>query len=69
MYLDDERNRGTCSQCSGPLNGRRDDGDGSSSSTNNEELGLLAAVHSYSPHRITQNINDSIQRHRTVING
>lgn len=68
LYLDDERNRGTCSQCSGPLNGRRDDGDGSSSSTNNEELGLLAPVHSYSPHRITQNINDSIQRHRSVIN-
>ncbi|XP_035232355.1 coiled-coil domain-containing protein 85C-A-like isoform X2 [Stegodyphus dumicola] len=69
LYLDDERNRGTCSQCGGPLSGHRDDGDGSSSSTNNEELGLLAPVQSsFSTHRITQSIDDSIQRHRSVIN-
>lgn len=68
LYLDDERNRGTCNQCSGPLSGRRDDGDGSSSSTNNEELGLLTPVHAFSPHRMSQNIDDSIQRHRSVIN-
>ncbi|XP_054710444.1 coiled-coil domain-containing protein 85B-like [Uloborus diversus] len=68
LYLDDERNRGTCSQCGGPLNCRRDDGDGSSSSTNNEELGLLAPVHSFSPHRVTHSIDDSIQRHRSVVN-
>lgn len=58
LYLDDERSRGNCGQCGN----RRDDGDGSSSSTNNEEL----SVPSFASHRLQQ--NDSIQRHRSVIN-
>ncbi|GFT84889.1 coiled-coil domain-containing protein 85C-B [Nephila pilipes] len=69
LCLDEERNRGTCAQCGEPLSGRRDDGDGSSSSTNNEELGLLSPIHSsFSPYRMGQNLDDSNQRHRSVIN-
>ncbi|CAL1269211.1 unnamed protein product [Larinioides sclopetarius] len=68
LCLDEERSRGTCSQCGEPFNCRRDDGDGSSSSTNNEELGLLSPIHSsFSPYRMGQNIDDSGQR-RSVIN-
>lgn len=69
LYLDEERSRGTCSQCGGPLNGRRDDGDGSSSS-NNEELGLVAPPNpSHFSSTITQrSVEEAIQRHRSVIN-
>lgn len=70
LYLDEERSRGICSQCGGPLNGRRDDGDGSSSSTNNEELGVVAPFDSSftnSSHR-TFTVDEAIQRHRSVIN-
>ncbi|XP_055937883.1 coiled-coil domain-containing protein 85C-A-like [Argiope bruennichi] len=69
LCLDEERSRSTCSQCGEPLNCRRDDGDGSSSSTNNEELGLLSPIHSsFSSYRMGQNMDDSGQRHRSVIN-
>ncbi|XP_042908681.1 coiled-coil domain-containing protein 85B isoform X2 [Parasteatoda tepidariorum] len=69
LCLDEERSRASCSHCGEPLSSRRDDGDGSSSSTNNEELGLLTTVHSpFSPHRMAQNVEDSIQSHRSVIN-
>ncbi|XP_067136412.1 coiled-coil domain-containing protein 85C [Centruroides vittatus] len=70
LYLDEERSRGICGQCGGPLNGRRDDGDGSSSSTNNEELGVVAPFDSSftnSSHR-TFMVDEAIQRHRSVIN-
>lgn len=83
MYLDDERTRSLCTQCGGPLNARRDDGDGSSSSTNNEELGVLSS-HSpnsgslpsrispfmnRSPSRRQIAIEEAIHRHRSIING
>ncbi|KAG8182724.1 hypothetical protein JTE90_026175 [Oedothorax gibbosus] len=55
LCLDDERSRGTCVQCGEGC--RRDDGDGSSSSTNNEELGLLAPF-----------THEASQRNRSVIN-
>lgn len=70
LYLDEERSRAVCSQCGGPINGRRDDGDGSSSSTNNEELGVVAPLDSSfstSSNR-TFAIEEAIHRHRSVIN-
>lgn len=70
LYLDDERIHATCTNCGALVNGRRDDGDGSSSSTNNEELNFLlplsdSSFHSY---QVAQNIDDISHRHRSLLN-
>lgn len=74
LYLDEERNQSTvCPSCgSGLRPGPRDDGDGSSSSTNADEPPLPAQFTAANPRRTESRerlLEESIQRQRTVFNG
>ncbi|XP_067010226.1 coiled-coil domain-containing protein 85C-A [Anabrus simplex] len=69
LYLDEERSQNaTCPACgSGLRPGTRDDGDGSSSSTNADEPPLPSQFTSANPRR-ERLLEESIQRQRTVFN-
>jgi hypothetical protein len=74
LYLDEERNQSAvCPSCgSGLRPGPRDDGDGSSSSTNADEPPLPAQFTAANPRRTESRerlLEESIQRQRTVFNG
>ncbi|PNF19817.1 Coiled-coil domain-containing protein 85C [Cryptotermes secundus] len=73
LYLDEERNQSAvCPSCgSGLRPGTRDDGDGSSSSTNADEPPLPAQFAAANPRRTESRerlLEESIQRQRTVFN-
>lgn len=70
LYLDEERNgnRGAllCSHCGLPaIQSQRDEGDGSSSSTNNDEVPYCIPARSNSRERL---LEESLQRQRSIIN-
>jgi hypothetical protein len=74
LYLDEERNQSAvCPSCgSGLRPGPRDDGEGSSSSTNADEPPLPAQFTATNPRRTESRerlLEESIQRQRTVFNG
>ena len=74
LYLDEERNQSAvCPNCGNGLRpGPRDDGDGSSSSTNADEPALPAQFSATNPRRTESRerlLEESIQRQRTVFNG
>jgi hypothetical protein len=74
LYLDEERNQSAvCPSCGNGLRpGPRDDGDGSSSSTNADEPPLPAQFTATNPRRTESRerlLEESIQRQRTVFNG
>ncbi|XP_063362689.1 coiled-coil domain-containing protein 85C-B [Cydia amplana] len=68
LYLDEERERSTCVNCGRAAGRERDDGDGSSSGTNAEEVRALAApvTHPQLAERTVQYVRDLEQKVRRL---
>jgi hypothetical protein len=71
LYLDEERNsqNGLCANCNAALEHVRDDGDGSSSSTNADEPQMVSSKSAAKNERLKPGLEEILRRQKSLFNG